>query len=232
MPELLWFDSVQVPDRALLRTPRLDNKPALAGYAMVVPLYPDQAVLTTKVYLEGSNIVADNYDELSIPITERLTFIDAAYDQLARLWCAYVEDGICKLYWYDPIPADFVTTEFGAGTNVQLFMDDLRWEAAATTGNTIFLVYERDSVVYYRLQSDRFLVEYLLVELKPYEHLISAGLNNKYRVQVLLSRELVTEEPMQGELVTYVYVINDVPLSINYDIVAEDIINEYNNPSR
>jgi len=231
MAELEWYDNTVIPDRATLQIPRRDLKLPLEGYAMVQPTVPEQPMFVTKLYVAGDRIVADNYEELNILLEDRVTYLDGAYDQLARLWCAYIEAGQGKLYWYDPLEADFVTTSFSPCVNVQLFLDDLRWESNASGGNTVILMYEHNQAVYYRLQADRFLIEYLLVGLKEDEHLISAGLNKKYRIQVLLQRNAITKEPQLGDAIIYSVVVNDVPVAVNENLVVEEVVNVYNNPA-
>ena len=230
MPVLDWYTSDQIPDRSFTLPPRSYVKIPLEGNAVKIPTYPEQPPEYTRVFISGSSIVADNGETLNLPLSLPVTSLDAAYDQLSRLWCAYIEDGEGKLYWYDAFIAGYTTFLYGPCSNVFLFMDDVRYYIGSILSNAVFLVYQREQTIYYRVQDDRFLVEYTLAEVAEGETLRSAGMNGKYRIQLLLDRDVINESAQYGQQITYTYVINDVPLKIDDSFVVSEVTNEYNNP--
>lgn len=217
-----WYTSNQIPDSGPLINGRELLKQPLEGVAQTQPQYPEAPILTTKVKIVGSNITADN-TALSIPVTGQVIEVDAAYDQINRLNCAWIEDGILHLYWYDPVVPGFVTSVFGPASRCFLFMDDTRWYIPATAFNAMLLIYVRDAAIYVREQSDRFQVEELVALLREDEKLLSAGMNSKYRIQLLLERESLDSEPFGTESELHIYAVDDAVMLIdNAYVTYED----------
>lgn len=212
-----WYTSDEIPDRADLINGRQYIKEPLVGYAQKQPQSPADAIEITKVYVQDSYIVADNVSTsiFSIPLTDKIIWLDAAYDQLNRLNCAYIEAGQLKLYWYDPVVARFVTTLLGPATKCFLFMDDLRVYIPATAFNANYLIYERGSSLYVRTQSDRFLTEELIVNLSEGETVLGAGMNAKYRLQIVLERTSLDDQAYGTESLLHVYAVDDKLITVD-----------------
>lgn len=227
MPAIPWFTSTQIPDRADMLAPRSYYKPPLRAFAGTIPTLPEQETLVTTVAVVNGRIRADNNEDLDIALVGKITMLDASYDQLNRLWCAYIEDGQGKLFWYDAALADYTTFEFSLCDTVFLFMDDVRYYVPATSSSTVFLIYVRDQVIYYRLQSDRFLVEYHLGDLVDGEVVVSAGMNEKYRLQIVIETPEVTQLEV-GDPYTLQYTIAQADVMIgNEPVIGEHIYNGY-----
>lgn len=89
-----------------------------------------------------------------------ITDISIAFDQNMRPTVAYVDSGVAKLYWYDAVEADYVTSEFPDALSPVAMLDDKRDMQIGL--NDILLFYVLDGELIHRLQRDRFLVEYNL----------------------------------------------------------------------
>lgn len=107
--------------------------------------------------------------------------ISLAFDQNMRPFVAYIEGDQAKFWWYDTSVGHEVFTDLPAGsTSPKACLDDKR--AMETALSDIILAYIRDRGLRYRLQRDRFLVEYTLAtDLDA--RLIRLGMNKKNRVQ-------------------------------------------------
>jgi hypothetical protein len=222
MPEIPWFTSEEIPDRADMLAPRGYIKKPLSAYAPQIPTLPDEVTLNTTVTLVGNHIIANNSEDLNIEVLAKVTMLDASYDQLNRLWCAYIEDGQGKLFWYDAALADYTTFEFGECDTVFLFMDDVRYYVPATSSSTVFLIYVRDQVIYYRTQAERFLEEYIIGNLAEGEILKGAGMNEKYRLQLVIETPEVTQLTV-GDPYTLQYTIGQQDVMIG----TEPVIGEH-----
>lgn len=85
-----------------------------------------------------------------------------AFDQNMRPVVCYVQAGICKLYWYDPVVNQNVHTTFGTLNEYKcprVSLDDTRPEFIGG-GSDIIFAYLRADKLYWRQQRDRFTVEY------------------------------------------------------------------------
>jgi hypothetical protein len=222
MPEITWFTGEEIPDRADTLAPRVYDKPPLIAYAGKIPTLPDEVTSITTVAVVAGHIVANNGEDLDIALTGKITMLDASYDQLNRLWCAYIEVGQGKLFWYDAALADYTTFEFGECDTVFLFMDDVRYYVPATSSSTVFLIYVRDQVIYYRTQAERFLEEYIIGNLAEGEILKGAGMNEKYRLQLVIETPEVTQLTV-GDPYTLQYTIGQQDVMIG----TEPVIGEH-----
>lgn len=227
MPEIPWFTSAEIPDRADTLAPRLYDKPPLIAYAAKIPTLPEQVTAITTVAISAGRIVANNGEDLDIALLGKTTMLDASYDQLNRLWCAYIELGLGKLYWYDAALADYTTFEFGECDTVFLFMDDVRYYVPATSSSAVLLIYVRDQTIYYRTQTERFLEEYTLGQLTEGEVVKGAGMNEKYRIQLVIE----TPETLQlevGDSYQLQYTIGQSDVMIgNEQVIGEHVYNGY-----
>lgn len=91
-----------------------------------------------------------------------ITEIGLAFDQNMRPLICYVQNGICKLYWYDPVVSNNIHTVFGIAGEYQnpcVSLDDKRPDFISGNSDVIF-AYVRAGNVYWRQQRDRFTVEY------------------------------------------------------------------------
>jgi len=101
-----------------------------------------------------------------------------SFDQLMRPMVAYMISGQLYLYWYDPIAQQFVTTGFGPGKFPRLSLDDKR--AFNVSNSDVIFAYMRNDGLYYRIQRDRYTVEYT----------VETGIGNLTLVNIGMSRNL------------------------------------------
>lgn len=130
----------------------------------------------------------------SAPGISRISF---TFDQNMRPTLAFVRDGAPYLRWYDPSEQGVVITPLGAIATPCVTLDDKR--PNQTRVSDIVLAYKRAGGLFYRLQRDRFQVEYdPLVGLTPeirqqYQlqistagGLVKIGMNRQWRLQFML----------------------------------------------
>ena len=111
--------------------------------------------------------------------------VSLTFDQNMRTTFSFVEGGVSKLRWYDSSVQGFVTTEFDAGViTPRVSLDDKRATQMGT--NDIILAYIREGNLYFRMQRDRFGVEYLLKEPANSSGIIKIGMNTVNRFQFQL----------------------------------------------
>ena len=91
-----------------------------------------------------------------------ITEIDLTFDQNMRPCIVYVSSGVSKMFWYDTALEKQTTTTYPDIRNPRVSLDDKR--TVNTTESNIIFSYVRDNNLYYRLQRDRYSVEYLIVD--------------------------------------------------------------------
>lgn len=85
--------------------------------------------------------------------------VDLAFDQGDHHFVAWeVPGNKIIMRWYDPLIPGYVTTEIAEGNNPCCQIDDYR--PIYALDSDIFLFYQRGDFVFYRMQRDRYLVEY------------------------------------------------------------------------
>lgn len=118
-------------------------------------------------------------DELLF-IAADISELSLAFDQNMRPNVAYVQDGICKLWWYDSSLPGLVTTVFGDTYKYpKLSMDDGRPNQIAV--NDIIFAYVRNGTLNFRIQRERYLTEHPLGT--PMKRLIQIGMTTGLRFQ-------------------------------------------------
>lgn len=125
-------------------------------------------------WLDGSN----ESTLLTVPDVEALSF---AFDRNMNPAVAWMEDGVCKLWWFDSTISGYTITTFAGATQPRLGLDDKREGASARSD--VILGYVRGSSLYYRQQRDRYTVERLLVADVGARQLRNIGMNSRLRFQ-------------------------------------------------
>ena len=91
-----------------------------------------------------------------------------------------------SLYWYDPVVAGYVTTTLGQGRSPRMTLDDKR--PFAGQYSDALLGYVKGKQLVYRMQRDRFLVEYpVLSDIPGHARLKHFGMCDNLRVQFTVS---------------------------------------------
>ena len=109
--------------------------------------------------------------------------IALSFDQNMRPVVAYIASGERYLRWYDSVASADVTSDLGPGhRNCRLTLDDRRPEMSSLSD--VVFAYIRDGAVYYRLQRDRYLVEYMVRDgIDSHVKLRNIGITDKWRLQ-------------------------------------------------
>jgi len=107
--------------------------------------------------------------------------LSIAFDVNMNYNCTYIIDGTLYWKWYDTTILGHVTTPIPNVTSAYCTLDDAR--PNADDWNDVILIYIRDHVMYYRLQRDRYTVEYEFAEL-PNRKIMQAGMTTGHRLQV------------------------------------------------
>lgn len=111
----------------------------------------------TNVMLARQNVAGDGWDleTLLFTFTGVAVEIDLTFGQNAEPFVAFEKsDGTVWLYWYDPVPAARVQTQFAVGRTPRIILDD----PFNTTESDVVLFYisPADNAIAYRTQRDRF----------------------------------------------------------------------------
>lgn len=144
---------------------------------MLVRLWTAEVRFGSRIY-----ILAEGVEEsLQYIATAIITEINFTFDQNMRPFIAMVEGGVAKFLWFDPVESQQVKTELPAfSRDPRCSLDDKRSFALSTSD--IILAYVRNNNLYFRLQRDRYLVEYLLKE-GVIGSLLFIGMNEGQRFQ-------------------------------------------------
>lgn len=145
-------------------------------------------VQTWRARLIGQAVVIDA--DTVAPVTwysaPGITEISLSFDQNMRPVLAFVQDGVAKLRWFDPVAGAVVVTNIGAGVvTPRVALDDKR--RFGVPDSDVLLAYLRGGALYYRQQRERFLTERLL-HAGPHYRLIKIGMGRGLRMQFDLER--------------------------------------------
>ena len=138
------------------------------------------------VYIEGQDIWIAAEDREPVILFSRvgiLTEVSLAFDQNMRPVVAFVENGVSTLYWYDTFISNFTFTTLPDTLTPRVCLDDKR--ETQTGSSDVLLAYIKDNSLYFRMQRDRFQIEYLL-RADVNATLKKMGMTNKSRVQFLM----------------------------------------------
>lgn len=124
-----------------------------------------------QVFLARSNrSITDEPGVGSAWIDEELLHTLAAGNAVREVDLAFTQNGdpiVCFersdshiwLYWFDPVAGEFVVTDFGAGRNPRVILDEPFDSSVSDV--QLFFVSDVDDCIAYRQQRDRYLVKYL-----------------------------------------------------------------------
>ena len=97
---------------------------------------------------DGTNLFTDvSLKELSL-----------TFNQTGNPLVAFRSATRIKIWWYDPLLSNYTIKDVTAGDQPFCYLDERRPEFSANSD--VFLLYHRDGEIFYRLQRDRFDVEY------------------------------------------------------------------------
>lgn len=105
---------------------------------------------------DGSSVTLDGHGALFSDTA--ITQISLTFDQAGKPFVAYAAGGMVKIWWFDPIAGDNVTTEIATGDQPFAHLDERRPELVSISD--VIIVYRSAGALRYRKQRDRFLVEH------------------------------------------------------------------------
>lgn len=133
-----------------------------------------------------------------------ITEASVSFDQNMRPVVVYIEDGVTKLYWYDPEDQAQVFDVLGSGIiSPKASLDDSRAETISTS--QVVISYIRDGFLCVRLQSERYASENVLIEVEPATKLLKTGmtLGNRFRWRAASQLEVFPEASVASTLSKY-----------------------------
>jgi hypothetical protein len=89
-----------------------------------------------------------------------VTELSFTFDQNMRHIIAYIQNGLCKLHWFDIQINSYTTTSYPGAISPKVALDDKR--DIATAYNDVLFFYLKDGNLCYRQQRDRFGIERVL----------------------------------------------------------------------
>jgi len=132
-----------------------------------------------KVYPED-----DPLDETVLLTGTSITQVSLGFNQNGFPFLSYVDAGVPKLYWYNPLLPGYETLTVTGAISPILTMDDKRRFSTANNANDVLLFYMKlGTGLCMRQQRDRYLTEYV-VAAGATGRITRAGLNSDYRMQV------------------------------------------------
>lgn len=144
-----------------------------------------------EAYVKDSNVwLSAGNQEPSILLPNpgnSITDISIAFSQNADLHYVWVDSGVARFRYYDTLAGSMQTMTLPEGTRTpRITLDDKR-PAQYDRSDIILSYLDAEGRLYFRMQRDRYGVEYLLDE-GPHKSLERLYMNERYRLQWLLTR--------------------------------------------
>lgn len=177
----------QYPDNTSTHNELIDYE--MGGIAIQDPSHGLQYQVW-RGWVDGSNVYLQPQD-LSAPPT--LIFIESGIEELAisfdqnMRWVAAIRkgDNSAQLRWYDSAVENYVTTPYAGLQSVRLTHDDKRDLQVTSRNSDIIFTYIRAGAVRWRIQRDRYLIEYTKtgIPITPHSRISHFGMSTKNRLQ-------------------------------------------------
>ncbi len=145
---------------------------------------------TWKVWIDNGNVFCNRID-LDDDEAHYLFFVEdarnlgLAFDQNMNVAISYQLGPVCYLYWYDSTVSNYVTTKFPGCRSPGITLDDKR--NGQSSNSDILLFYIKLDKLYFRMQRDRYLIEYHLYDLPTDYELTRVGMGTNNRIQFVLN---------------------------------------------
>lgn len=133
-------------------------------------------------------LIPDSSEEVPVAIFTETDVVEFSFtfDQNMR-WAAITrkENNTAQLRWYDSSVTNYVTTHFSGITSVKMCHDDKRVLQVQRGSSDMILTYISGNKVRWRVQRDRFQIEYTepTLTLPSNTVITNFGLNEKLRLQ-------------------------------------------------
>lgn len=119
----------------------------------------------------------------SVNVGAGVTELSLSFDINMRITLAYVQSGVCKLYWYDSSLPGYTTTTFTGASTPFLALDDKR--ELANSYNDVILFYVKAGNLCCRYQRDRYLDAYEhTLQAVPPGRIVNVGMTDAFRIQL------------------------------------------------
>jgi len=172
-----WVDEIISTELAF---PRNEVKVPLIAKALI---YSDDVPRTLTYDADAEQLVQTDVDGNILHTLDRpgVLSCDLAFDLLDREFYCWMEasDQIW-MYWFNSLTSLFETTNITTGQNVCCAFDERRTVLSATAD--IFLFYQRGEDLFYRLQRDRYTVEYPIPTDQTGVTLLTCGMGTNLRM--------------------------------------------------
>ena len=124
-----------------------------------------------------------------------ITEVALSFDQNMNPFVAYIEGGIPKIYWFDPLIPGMTHTTLPTGCyDLRCTLDDKR--DFAVSDSDIVLGYINGGNLCVRYQSDRYLIEHVIkAGAGDNANLVSMAMNRQWRVQFRLRNYALADDP-------------------------------------
>lgn len=111
---------------------------------------------------DGTHITveAPNTAATTIYTGTDISLVSLTFDQNMNPAIAFIEEDVAKFRWYDSSIEGYVVSAVGGGFP-RIFLDDKR--PIFISDSDIILAYTKNANLYFRMQRDRYLIEYLLL---------------------------------------------------------------------
>ena len=136
-----------------------------------------------------------------------VTELSLSFDQLMHPTIAFMQSGMCKLYWFDSLAAAQVMTSFPGAASPMLCLDDKRPLQVQSGVVDVLFFYVLGGNLCYRQQRDRFTIERVLAALPPgSSEIMGVGMGVNGRVQVHMNASLAKHVDLTEDKV---YLLNE-----------------------
>jgi hypothetical protein len=134
----------------------------------------------------GSDVViyAEHVAQSLLFTAAGVTEISLTFDQNMNPFVAFIQDGQPKFWWFDTVVSQQIFSNLPAGSlSPRAVLDDKRPLQNGTSD--IILAYVRDGYLFFRMQRDRYGIEYLL-KAGIGGTVALLGMNDVWRLQFLM----------------------------------------------
>ncbi len=160
-------------------------------------------VATWQAVLDQGSVLLSKEGGAPIRLFDRggIDNIGLAFDQNMRPVISFTEGEKVWIWWFDPVQGAQVFTELAEGQNPRITLDDHRIEQVGNSD--VILAYQRDEVLYYRQQRDRFQVERSIATAVT-DALDAIGMSTGWRLQYRF-RPLVADDLLADHKISLEY---------------------------
>lgn len=178
--------------------------------------------------VEGGDVILTDGMSISYTLFSSIGITEASvsFDQNMRPVVVYVENGITKLYWYDPEEQDQVFDVLANDiVSPKASLDDSRPETVSSS--QVVISYIRNGFLCIRLQSERYAIENQLTAVDSSLRLVKTGmtLGNRFRWNAASQSEVFPEASVVAALSQHspsVYTLKNKPLPVSENADAPE----------